>query len=282
VIYFTGSLLGGLSNDIFMMIVSRIIQGIGLAMFPVAFAIIREKFSNEKLAIGQGIFTAAFSAGAAIGLGLGATIVEYFSWHMTFLSIVPLLVILLIVVVRLVRIDSEKLVSRIPGSIDISGTLLLVCVVSTFLVGLTLLPNSISDPNSNQNSLILALFMTSIALLPIFILTQRKAQYAILDLDLMKDPILLPVNVLIMTIGITFFIIYQTLPILIQSPSRLGFGGGPISTASVQLPFMILSFVISVLSGFLISRIGNIKPTLTGSILSTFGFFLLLSTIHLR
>ena len=114
--------------------------------------------------------------------------------------------------------------------------------------------------------------MISIALLPIFIFTQRRAQYPILDLNLMKDPVLLPVNILIMTIGIAFFIIYQTLPILIQSPIPLGFGGGPVATASVQLPFMILSFVISVLSGFLISRIGNIKPTLIGSILSTFWF----------
>ena len=81
-----------------MLIVSRVIQGIGLAMFPVAFAIIREKFSQEKLSIAQGVFTAVFSAGAVIGLGLGATIVEYFSWHMTFLSIVPLMITLLIIV----------------------------------------------------------------------------------------------------------------------------------------------------------------------------------------
>ena len=152
-------------------------------MFPVAFAIIREKFSNEKLAIGQGIFTAVFSAGAVIGLGLGATIVEYFSWHMTFLSIVPLMVILLVVVLKWVRIDSEKLVSRIRGSIDISGTLVLICLVSTFLVGLTILPNTISNPNNNQLILILALLMISIALLPIFIFTQRRAQYPIMDLD---------------------------------------------------------------------------------------------------
>ena len=176
---------------------------------------------------------------------------------------------------RWVRIDSEKLVSRIQGSIDISGTLVLICLVSTFLVGLTLLPNTISDPNDDQLFLILALLMISIALLPIFIFTQRRAQYPIMDLDLMKDSVLLPVNILIMTIGVAFFIIYQTLPILIQSPIPLGFGGGPVDTAGVQLPFMILSFVISVLSGFLISKIGNIQPTLIGSILSTFGFLLL-------
>jgi hypothetical protein len=161
--------------------------------------------------------------------------------------------ILTVVVLRWVRIDSEKLVSRKRGSIDISGTLMLVGLVSTFLVGLTLLPNSISQPNSNNLLLILALFMISIALLPMFFFIQRRAQYPIIDLDLMKDSILLPVNIIIMTIGIAFFIIYQTLPILIQSPVPLGFGGGPVATATIQLPFMILSFVISVLSGFLIS-----------------------------
>src|SRR6185437_6338307 len=99
-IYSIGTFFGGISPNIYMMIFSRIIQGIGLSMFPVAFAIIREKFSAENLAIGQGIFTAVFAGGAIVGLGLGSTIIEYFSWHMTFLSIVPLLIILLSIVLR--------------------------------------------------------------------------------------------------------------------------------------------------------------------------------------
>ena len=46
--------------------------------------------------------------------------------------------------------------------------------------------------------------------------------------------------------------------------------------ASIQLPFMILSFVISVCSGFLISKIGNIKPTILGCLITTIGFLLIL------
>jgi MFS family permease len=277
VIYSIGTFSGGISANIFMMIVSRIIQGIGLAMFPVAFAIIREKFPEEKLAIGQGIFTAVFAGGAVVGLGLGATIIEYFSWHMTFLSIVPLMIILLIVVLRLIRIKSEKLVSKIDNSIDIKGTLTLIVLVSSFLVALTLLPNSISQSQYKNSNLIMisTLFALSVALLPLFISIQKKAKSPLIDLQLLKDIILLPTNILIMTIGISMFIIYQSLPILIQSPLPLGFGGGPVAAASVQLPFMIVSFIISVLSGFLISKIGNIKPTVVGSIISAIGFFLL-------
>jgi MFS family permease len=277
VIYSIGTFSGGISANIFMMIVSRIIQGIGLAMFPVAFAIIREKFPEEKLAIGQGIFTAVFAGGAVVGLGLGATIIEYFSWHMTFLSIVPLMIILLIVVLRLIHIKSEKLVSKIDNSIDIKGTLTLIVLVSSFLVALTLLPNSISQSQYKNSNLIMisTLFALSVALLPLFISIQKKAKSPLIDLQLLKDIILLPTNILIMTIGISMFIIYQSLPIMIQSPLPLGFGGGPVAAASVQLPFMIVSFIISVLSGFLISKIGNIKPTVVGSIISAIGFFLL-------
>jgi MFS family permease len=275
VIYSIGTFLGGISGNIFMMIISRVVQGIGLAMFPVAFAIIREKFPEEKLAIGQGIFTAVFAGGAIVGLGLGATIIEHFSWHMTFLSIVPLMLILLSIVLRSIHIKSEKSMSKIENSIDIKGTLTLIVLVSSFLIALTLLPNSISQPESKNLIMIFALFALSVALLPLFFSIQKKAKNPIIDLQLLKDTILLPTNILIMTIGISMFIIYQSLPIMIQSPSPLGFGGGPVAAASVQLPFMIVSFVISVLSGFLISKTGNIKPTVIGSIISTIGFFLL-------
>jgi hypothetical protein len=75
-----------------------------------------------------------------------------------------------------------------------------------------------------------------------------------------------------MIIGISMFMIYQTISILIRNPSPVGFGGSAIDAANVQLPFMLISLVISILSGFLISRFGNIKPTIIGSIVSVIGF----------
>jgi fucose permease len=66
--------------------------------------------------------------------------------------------------------------------------------------------------------------------------------------------------------------IYQTITIFIRNPPPSGFGGTAIDAANVQLPFMLLSLIISVLSGFLISRFGNIKPTIIGSVISVIGF----------
>ncbi|HEY6536967.1 MAG TPA: MFS transporter [Candidatus Nitrosocosmicus sp.] len=274
-IYSIGTFFGGISQNIYMMIFSRIIQGIGLSMFPVAFVIIREKFPAEKLAIGQGIFTAVFAGGAIVGLGLGSTIIEYFSWHMTFLSIVPLLIILLIVVIKLIHIKSEKLIKNPENVIDIKGTITLIILVTSFLVALTLLPNYVSKHKDINLLIITISFILTIVLLPVFIIFQKNTEMPLINLQLLKDAILLPTNILIMTIGMSIFIIYQSIPIMIQSPSPLGFGDGPVGAARIQLPFMITSFIISILSGFFISKIGNIKPTIIGCIINVIGFFLL-------
>ena len=48
-IYIIGIFLGGFSTNISFLIVSRVIQGIGVSMFPIAFGIIRDQFPQEKL-----------------------------------------------------------------------------------------------------------------------------------------------------------------------------------------------------------------------------------------
>src|SRR4028118_333788 len=135
VVYSFGTLLGGLSSDIVLMVISRVIQGIGIAMFPVAFGIIREKFPEEKLAIGQGIFTAVFAGGSVVGLVLGASIIEHYGWRMTFLSILPFAAILLFIIIRNIYVRGQELsYSKTEDGVDIKGTLTLIFMVSSFLV----------------------------------------------------------------------------------------------------------------------------------------------------
>src|SRR6478735_4637821 len=70
-IYVLGVSLGGFVTNIYEMLLIRIIQGIGMSMFPIAFGIIRELFPRSKLAIGQGIISSMFATGAVIGLVAG-------------------------------------------------------------------------------------------------------------------------------------------------------------------------------------------------------------------
>lgn len=280
IIYTVATFFGIISHDISTMIIVRVFQGIGISLFPIAFAIIRDKFPERKLSIAQGILTSIFAAGGVIGLSLGATTIEYFGWRSTFISITPIALILTLIIMRFLgvkHVDIESVLS-LRKSIDFKGAIALTFTISSFLISITLLGNSqfgdINNINNNTTNFVLVILFSIISIISliIFIIIQKRTQNPLIDLNLLKDRILLPTNILLMIIGISMFMIYQTISLLIRNPPPAGFGGSAIDAANVQLPFMIVSLVVSIISGFLISKFGNIKPTIIGSIIGFIGF----------
>jgi len=118
--------------------------------------------------------------------------------------------------------------------------------------------------------------VASIVSLFLFIAIEKKALSPLIDFKLLKNRIILPANIISMTVGLTtLMVVYQSLPILIRSPSPLGFGGDASSIANVQLPYMTVSLIFSVASGFVVSKFGNLRPTIVGTIITSIGFFVL-------
>jgi MFS family permease len=69
------------------------------------------------------------------------------------------------------------------------------------------------------------------------------------------------------------FTLFQTIPVLVRSPQPLGFEGDATTAASIQLPFMVVFLLFAPSSGFIISKLGNIRPTILGSVISMIGLF---------
>jgi MFS family permease len=279
VIYTIGLSFGGLSSNFTILILARIIQGIGISMFSIAFSMILDEFPKRRLATAQGIIAAVFSGGAVIGLAVGGTIIEAFDWRATFLSVVPLSIIIIIIISKLIH-DGKSIpveaptvtktdgISKSYSAIDLKGALALTSTITSFLLAITFL-------ESIKQSLYLITFLLIISLASLFcfILIERKSLSPLIDLKLLKDRIILPANILLMCLGCTLFMTYQTIAIMIKSPTPFGFGGNSINIIQVQLPFMLILFLVAIISGFLISKLGNVKPTIIGSIISSIGFF---------
>ena len=129
-IYIVGIFLGGISSDIAFLVIARVIQGIGISMFPIAFGIIRDQLPKDKLSVGVGIFSSMFAAGSVVGLGVGASIIENFGWRATFFSMVPVAIGLWFVIRKFIH-DSPNLslsseandsVARIEGEETVINT----------------------------------------------------------------------------------------------------------------------------------------------------------------
>ncbi len=282
-VYAAGIMAGRFATNIEFMVAARVAQGVGMAMFPIAFGIIREVLPERKLAIGQTIFSSTFSGGAVVGLVGGAAIIQNFGWQATFLAILPVTIALWLIIVKYVRIKSpastEQGIEARSGNasndrtIDIKGTLALAATIIAFLVGISFLEDSDSTARVYQ---VAGLFSASAVSLATFIAIEKRVHSPLLDFKIMTSKTFILPTIILMLVFMSIFMVYLTVPVMVRSPEPFGFGGNAIEVATVQLPFMIVLLIGTITSGFILNRVKNTKLMLVGTAISTIGFFVLL------
>jgi MFS family permease len=321
VIYAIGVSMAGFASDIYFMIFARAIQGVGMSMFPIAFGMIRDQFPREKISIGQGVITSMFASGAVIGLTVGGIIVQDYGWQTTFFTIIPIAIALLLIIWRFIHVtdikeedqsqkrsrilegenvsktrnsNDKRAFSKASNQIDIKGAIALAITVASFLLVLTLLETSGSNPhtasitngnansndnlssNANSSSNILPFLIIGIIALVFFVIIERREKYPLVDFRLMLNKSILPANLIIMLVGFSMFMVFQTVPILVRNPEPVGFGEDAISAGRVQLPFAIVLLIFGPTSGFIVSKLGSLRPIILGTFITTAGFMGLL------
>ena len=285
-IYLIGTTIAYFVSDIATFLIARSIQGIGISMFPIAFSIIRDCFPREKISIGQGVITSMFAAGAAVGFSIGGLIVHNYGWHFTFLTLIPLTVLFILLVWKYIDIrkieeykqlnydinkDNAEILST---KVDIKGALSLSIAITCFLLALTLFENNISD--STIQSVIILLFIISLSTIALFIIIERRTDQPLINFKLFSNRTILSANLLILIIGFTHFMIFQSIPILARNPEPLGFGLDAVNTGNIQLPFAIIFVLFGPTSGIIISRMGSLKPIILGTIITSISFLFML------
>ena len=299
-VYAAGVIVGGQTTNLYSFIIARGMQGVGTSMFPIAFSVIREQFPKSRLAIGQGVITSMFASGSILGLLVGATIAEYSGWRTTFMSILPIAILLPIVVWKFARIgevhsDWKMTTTTITRqsqhqphhtlsynsekkTLDVYGAATLAATITLFLLSLTFIETATNGSSNNTQAvsqLLATLSVGCIAAFVAFLIAERRAAYPLIDLKLLRNKVLLLTNVMMIILGFSMFMVFQTIPILAESPSPAGFGDTITGAAMIQLPFSIILLIFGPTSGYIVSKIGSIRPAIMGYALNAFGFFML-------
>jgi MFS family permease len=271
-VYAVGISMAGFAENIYFLFVSRAIQGIGIAMFVIAFSIIRDQFPRDRISIGQGIISSMFASGAVIGLLMGGFIISNFGWRATFLSAVPITIVLFIIIWRFnynANPQADKVKQYVSRSVDIKGAITLAVFVTSFLLALTLLETGQGSNMANMSAFLTA----GIVSLMVFIVVERRSKEPLVDLRLIIHKVILPANLIIMVVGFSMFMVFQTIPVLVRNPVPLGFGGDAAAVGYTQLPFAIVLLVFGPTSGLIVSKLGSVKPIIMGTAISAVAFF---------
>lgn len=175
------SLISGLANSGWLLIVARGAQGIGAALtMPSAVSILTTTFAegperNKAL----GIFSATGGAGFTCGLVLGGVLTNFISWHWVFLVNVPV-VLLILGLSRVVVPEGRSMVGErsydLAGAVTVTGGLLLL------VYAITQANEATATPLKTGGLLALACF-----LLVLFLLIERYSKAPLMPLRIFRS-----------------------------------------------------------------------------------------------
>lgn len=174
------SALGGIASTQELLFASRAFQGVfGALLAPAALALISETFTDPKeRAKAFGAMGAISGGGAAIGLILGGTLTEYFSWRWCLGVNVPIAIFASILAVKYVK-ESKAQGDR---SYDVPGAI-------TASAGLFALTYGFNEAATNgwSSSTTISFFVAAVALLVLFVVIESRVKNPMMPIRVVAD-----------------------------------------------------------------------------------------------
>jgi EmrB/QacA subfamily drug resistance transporter len=237
-----GCLVAALAPNIGVLIAARIIQGLGGAVFPVSFGIIRDEFRAEKVPSAVGGLSAVIAVGGGLGIVLAGPIVAALSWRWLFW--IPLIVVGVTALLTYRYVPESPV--RTPGRLNWLAAVLL----SGWLVAL-LLPLSKAHAWGWTSAPVLLLLGAAVLLFTAWMTVEIRSHNPLIDMRMMRLPAVWTTNLVALLFGAGMISVYAFLPQLMQIPSSAGYGfGSTVSEAGLlMLPMLVTMAVAGFVSG---------------------------------
>ena len=264
-LFLVSSVLSGLSQQMWQLILFRGLQGLGGgAIFPVSLAVVADLYTPAERGKYLGLFGAVFGLSSLLGPGIGGFITDTFTWHWIFFVNVPLGLVSLVIMWRLLpQIRRPEAATHI----DWLGAGVFALAIAPFLVGLTnKQTGQWADPAVGGLMLVGLLFGA------LFIWVESRVPEPIVPLGLFR------VRAFTISVGAMFLAAFGFFGAVIFLPRWFQAVEGASATVSGYnlLPLLAALIFSAILSGQIVARVGRYKLLILGSfILLAAGLFLL-------
>jgi EmrB/QacA subfamily drug resistance transporter len=259
IVFGLGSLICAVAPSINVLILGRVVQGAGGAIFPLAFGIIRDEFPRARVGSSIGLISATFGIGGGLGLVLAGVFVDHLSvaWIFWFS-----LVVTTAAAWATWRFVPESPV-RVQARIDWVGAAILSVLLSAGLL-------AVSQGNAWgwTSTRVLGLFAVAVVLLGVFVAFERRVEEPLVDMRLMASRPVWSTNLAAFGVGFAMFGSYILIPELVQLSKETGFGFGRSATAAgiVMLPSALVMLFAGPAAGWLGARYGSRLPLALGAL----------------
>jgi MFS family permease len=212
-----GDVVASFAPNLEVLILARVLQGVGGALFPLAFGLLRDVMPRHQLTGAIGATSAIIGIGGAAGSVLAGPLAELLGWHGIFA--VPFVAAVAGIVLTMMLVPPAGL--RAVGRVNVLSAVLL----SGWLIAL-LVPLSSGARWGWTSPLTLALFAAAVMLMVAWVVSELRSSEPLVDLRLMASRAIWPVNAAALLIGAAAFGFWGYLPQFLETPASSGWGLG--------------------------------------------------------
>jgi EmrB/QacA subfamily drug resistance transporter len=247
-VFLIGSLLAGLSQEMWQFVAFRAVQGLGAgALFPVALAVIGDMFDPSERGKYQGLVGAVFGLSSVIGPAIGGVITDTVGWHWVFFVNLPLGAIVFAVIWRAlptIRPNATR------PHIDYLGASVLAAALVPLLIGLT------NKQTGDWSDLAVGgLIILGLAIAAIFVWVESRTSEPIVPLGLFRNRSFTISVIAMFAAAMAFFAPVVFLPRWFQVV-----GGASATQSGYQILALLGGLIISAMaSGQIVARTGRYK-----------------------
>ncbi|CAO5241979.1 MFS transporter [Frankia sp. AgKG'84/4] len=258
-----GSVLAALSPNIWVLIVARVIQGVGGGIFPLCFGLIHETFPAQRRPGALGVISAILGIGAGGGLLMGGLLFDHASWQWIFWAGA---IMAGAATVGALRLPDTGL--RTPGRIDVVGVVLLAVGLTAPLIALTETSSwGWGAPRT------IGLFLLGALVLVVFGCYERRVDDPLIDMRVLARRPVLTTNLTTLMIGFGTFGAFVIVPQVAQTTTSSGYGFGLDATQAglLLLPGCVGMLITAAYAGRLSRWLGSRAVLLIGMGVSAVG-----------
>lgn len=259
-IFTLGSFIAYFSPNIIILILARVIQGIGCGiLLPITQIVIFKIIPKEKWQIYMGLFGFIVGIAPALAPTLGGIIIDAMSWRETFLIFGIMAIILVIVSVLFVKTEFET--SDYP--LDFSS--LILCFIAC--IGIMIGFSNITEFGANIVYVIAPIIIGIICLF-IFIKRQNQITHPLLNLKVCKNKYFVWGTLFSAILYFTMCGINVIIPLFVQNVNYYN----ATTAGLILLPGTIVMIIFNFLGPLLASKIGVRKVLILSCLFSIVGF----------
>ena len=258
VIFLIGAILSFISPDIYVLIISRVIQGIGAGiLLPITQIVLFKVVPEEKWQVYMGLFGLIIGIVPALAPTLGGMIIDYAGWRLIFLIFAIIIAILILISLAVVKLEFET------GEYPLDILSLILCVLACF--GIMFGFNNITKDVSPY--VIIPLIVGVISLV-IFVKRQFNIKTPLLNLGILKNKYFFAGTLFSSLLYFTMCGLNVIMPLFVQSVSSYT----ATESGLILLPATLVMIVFNFVGALIANKIGVRKVLIISCIFSIVGY----------